>query len=292
MSSIAFAKISLTARLAAWMRQFSDIPFAGDVALELRAREAFDLLLRDHQMSPNDLLWYAPVFEIRYKSVTAAIKSSGCHQVLELAAGWSLRGLAMSGEANFTWLESDLPELTAEKVRLIAALRQKYDLPDHGNLHFPVVNALDAGQLRAAVEPLRHDQPLAIVHEGLLPYLSHSELHILARNIRELLSTFGGVWITPDFALKENVENVSEQQRKFRQIVAGATNRAMYDNAFASDAELGSFFVSLGLRSQVFNAVDECPEVVSVKTLNLSPQILERLRPRLRLWVLATEHVH
>jgi O-methyltransferase involved in polyketide biosynthesis len=243
-------------------------------------------------MSPDDLLWYAPVFEIRYKSVTAAIKKSGCRQILELAAGLSLRGFTMSGDRNLTYLESDLPEITAEKVRLIAALRRKYSLPDRGNLHFPVANALDASELGAAVRLLRRGQPLAIVHEGLLPYLSQSELQVLGQNIRDLLSIFGGVWITPDFVLKESVENISEQQRKFRRIVAVATDRTLYDNAFASNGELESFFGRLGLRSQVFNSVDECLDVVSVKTLNLSPQIVERLRPRARLWVLAAKHIH
>ena len=39
-------KISLTAQLAAYMRQFSDIPFAGDVAELLHSREVFEALLR------------------------------------------------------------------------------------------------------------------------------------------------------------------------------------------------------------------------------------------------------
>ena len=39
---ITYAKISVTAKLAAYMRRFSDIPFAEDVAEVLQAREAFD----------------------------------------------------------------------------------------------------------------------------------------------------------------------------------------------------------------------------------------------------------
>ena len=35
-----YAKISVTAKLAAYMRRFSDIPFAEDVAEVLQAREA------------------------------------------------------------------------------------------------------------------------------------------------------------------------------------------------------------------------------------------------------------
>ncbi len=43
-----FEKVSLTAQLAAFMRQFSDIPFAGDVAEHLHSREVFEALLRRH----------------------------------------------------------------------------------------------------------------------------------------------------------------------------------------------------------------------------------------------------
>ena len=46
--SFSFEKVSLTAQLAAYMRQFSDIPFAGDVAELLHSRDVFDALLQGH----------------------------------------------------------------------------------------------------------------------------------------------------------------------------------------------------------------------------------------------------
>ena len=69
-----FEKVSLTARLTAYMRQYSDIPYAKDVANFLRADEAFEKLLRDHELSPKDLLWYAPILEVRYKNVAETIR--------------------------------------------------------------------------------------------------------------------------------------------------------------------------------------------------------------------------
>ncbi len=62
--AISFEKVSLTAQLAAFMRQFSDIPFAGDVAELLQSREVFEALLHGHDMRPDDLLWYVPIFEV------------------------------------------------------------------------------------------------------------------------------------------------------------------------------------------------------------------------------------
>ena len=69
-----FAKISVTAKLAAYMRGFSDIPYAADIADLTRARATFDQLLRDHTLRPEDLTFYAPFFEARHKSIGAMIQ--------------------------------------------------------------------------------------------------------------------------------------------------------------------------------------------------------------------------
>jgi len=201
--TVNFKNISLTARLTAYMRQYSDIPFAKDVANRLRAEEAFEKLLRDNELSPKDLLWYAPLLEVRYKSVAETIRKLRATQVLELASGFALRGLAVTQAPQVTYVESDLEELTEEKASLVADLRRQYRLADHGNLHLVTVDALDRSQLRSAAKGFRRDQPIAVVNEGLLLYLSATEMATVARDIRDLLIEFDGVWITPDFSLKQ-----------------------------------------------------------------------------------------
>jgi len=284
-----FERISLTARLAAYMRQFSGLPFADEVARRLRAREAFDALLRDHGFGADDLLWYAPVFEVRYRSIEQAILRSGAAQVLELASGVSLRGLAMTRDPSLTYVETDLPELTREKAALVADLRREHGLPDRGNLHLSAANALDAGELAAAAAPLRPGARTAIVTEGLLLYLSREEMETVVRNVRDLLGVFPGVWITPDFTLRADVGDISEQQRRFRTVVAAATERRMYANAFADADELAAFLRRLGLVARGVSQVDESPEVVSLNALNLSRSLFEEMKPRLRLWIVTRD---
>jgi hypothetical protein len=114
----------------------------------------------------------------------------------------------------------------------------------------------------------------------------------VARNIRDLLMEFDGLWITPDFSLKQDVKDVSEQQRRFRRVVAAATERTMYNNAFDSDEQLLAFFDGLGLQPRVLNAVDAAPNIVSLDVLNLSHQILDTAKSKLRLWVLSVDHAH
>ncbi len=284
--AISFEKVSLTAQLAAYMRQFSDIPFARDVAELLHSREVFEALLQGHGISPEDLLWYAPIFEVRYKSVTAAIQRSGCRQVLELASGLALRGLVMTQNADVNYIESDLTSISAEKAQLIAILRARYGIADHHNLSFPVVNAIEMSQLREAVKTLRRDAPLAVANEGLFPYLSHAELQDLAHNIHDLLLEFNGCWITPDFSIRGEVTRVSEQQRKFRRIVSAATDRSMYSNAFDSLDQLEAFLSTVGFKAVMSNALDDVPEPVSMRVLGLPATLLAPMRSSLRLWVL------
>ncbi len=283
---IDYEKISLTAQLAAYMRQFSDIPFASDVAELLHSREVFEALLRGQQMTPEDLLWYAPIFEVRYKAVTQAMRRTGSRQVLELASGLTLRGLAFTQDSSYAYIDSDLTGITAEKAAVIASLRQRYGLVDYGNLHFPAVNALDLSQLQAAVKRLHTDQPLVVVSEGLFPYLSPDEMRTVVINIRELLAEFQGSWITTDFSIKEEVNQASEQQRKFRRIVSAATEHQMYNNTFDSLAQLMTFLSEMGLSAMVHNAVDEAGEIVSLRTLHLPAALLDPLKSSLRLWVL------
>jgi O-methyltransferase involved in polyketide biosynthesis len=284
--AISFEKVSLTAQLAAYMRQFSDIPFAADVAELLHSREVFEALLQGHGMKPDDLLWYAPIFELRYKSVTAAIQRSGCRQVLELASGLALRGLAMTRDPDVTYIESDLAGISAEKAGVIATLRARYALPDHHNLSFPAVNVVDMRQLRLAVQPVRPAAPLAVVSEGLFPYLSPAEMQAVARNIRDLLLEFSGCWITPDFSFRGEVTQVSVQQRQFRRIVSAATGRSMYNTAFDSLDQLEAFLGRLGFKAVLSNPLDDLPEPVSMRVLGLPTSLLASLPSTLRLWVL------
>ena len=238
-------------------------------------------------MTPEDLLWYAPIFELRYKSVTEAIRRTGSRQVLELASGLTLRGLVFTQDPRYTYIESDLTGIRAEKKAIIASLRQKYGLADHANLHFPAVNALDRSQLQEAVKRLNRDQPLVVVNEGLFQYLSPDEMRAVVSNIRELLAEFKGSWITPDFSIKDEVNQVSEQQRNFRRIVAAATEHKMYNNAFDSLEQLMAFLREMGLSAAVHNPMDKIGEIVSLRRLHLMAAQLDRIKASLRLWVLS-----
>jgi O-methyltransferase involved in polyketide biosynthesis len=279
-------KISFTAKLVAYYRMFSDVPFARDVADYIGAEEAHDSLFQQQGKERDELMEYAPILEARYKSIVNLISKQGIRQVLELASGFSLRGLAMTQDPDITYVDTDLEDLNAVKIKLIAGLRAKYAIADTGNYHIATANALDLAQLQSACRQFRRDQPIAIVNEGLIIYFSVAEREQLARNIHALLDDFGGVWITPDFSTKTDPKDQTPGRRRFRQAVTGLTERTCMSAAFDTDARMDKFFAEFGFQAELHYQMDEAPNLASMEALALSPQIIERERAELKIWVL------
>src|SRR3569833_4125561 len=214
------------------MRQFSDVPCAQEGAQAVGAQQAFDELLRAHDLSPDDLLWYAPIFEVRYKSIAARLRASGIEQVLERASGLSLRGLAMTqADPALTYIDTDLPALTAEKEALVGRLRAQHRLSDGGRYLLRAANAVELDELWAATELLKRDRPLAIVSEGLLQNLSPVELDVVAGSIRSVLEAFapGGVWMTSDFSFRGRGAAPAGRRRRGRAGGGAAAGRPRDD---------------------------------------------------------------
>src|SRR5262245_62738399 len=123
------ARISVTAKVSAYFRRFSDIAFAAEVATLIGAEEAFAQISRDHGLEHDKLTSYAPMFEARYKSITQLVRKSGASQVLELASGYSLRGLDMTqSSSSLCYVESDLGPVVETKLELLEEVRRQHDL--------------------------------------------------------------------------------------------------------------------------------------------------------------------
>ncbi|RTL36686.1 MAG: hypothetical protein EKK48_25995 [Candidatus Melainabacteria bacterium] len=307
-----FGKISVTAKLVAFFRGFSDIPFASEVAeligaedavrkiveksdidIMPRPRSAADLsetvdekhYQRRAQISDGDI--YAPLFEARYKSIAELIRQSGLRQVLELASGFSLRGLAMTSDPNLVYVESDLQELNSEKRELVRSIRAKFNLPDLGNHHLADANALSLSDLEGLIDCFSIDEKLIVVTEGLLMYLSVEERARVAENVYSLLKRFGGgAWITPDFTTRSLADNVPDAVKRFRSAILGRTERQLFESAFENETEMERFFSSMGFRSECENQMDVVKKLSCVEALDINQAILDRLRPRMNLWTL------
>ncbi len=293
MPDLDYSKISITAKVVAYYRQFSDIPFASDVSDFIGAREAIEEITKtlafengeQKEIFAEEIKIYAPILEMRYKSVVGLIQKSGINQILELASGFSLRGLSMAKNKNISYVETDLSGINAEKNRLLTVLQKKYDIGDFGNHHIISANALDRSQLEQATTVLNQKKPIAIVNEGLIPYLSTNELSNLAQNIRYVISQFaGGTWITPDFTTTSMTADVSEYIVKFRQAISGTTNRQIYQDTFDSEESIKNFLKGHGFNAHYSSQVDEASPLISPSRVNVKPQDLNHIKAQMKIW--------
>ena len=283
------AHISVTAKLSAYYRKFSDIAFAAEVAELIGAEEAFAELVRTHGLEPDKLTFYAPMFEARYKSITQLIRSVGASQVLELACGYSLRGLDLTRDNSIRYVETDLPAVVATKRSLLDEICKRHDIAPSPLHVVAAANALDLEQLRAATAVCDRNRPLLVLCEGLIGYLTHEETARVADNVRALLGDFkGGWWIVPDFTFKSEIRNLPAERIRLREAVTGLTQRELDASAFEDPDDLAAFLRHAGFEAQVRSQIDETPSFSTIAALGLPPSVLDRLRPALRVWIMTT----
>ena len=279
--------ISVTAKVAAYYRQFSDIPFAQDVARLIGAEAAYDQILREHGLERDKLTFYAPMFEARYKSLTQLIHQSGASQVLELASGYSLRGLDLTRGDAVRYVETDLPAVVAAKRGLLQDVRQQHGILPSPRHVLTAADALELDQVRAVAAVFDRRQPLAVLCEGLIMYLSKTETEQLAANIHRLIGEFaGGSWITPDFTFRVEARDLPPERVRLREAITGVTQRQIDASAFEDDHDLTAFLGRVGFDVQVRSQIDEAPSLASVQALGLSAASVERMRAVLRVWVM------
>jgi len=279
------ARISVTAKVSAYYRKFSDIAFAAEVAALIGADEAFAEIARDHGLEPDKLTFYAPMFEARYKSITQIIRTSGASQVLELACGYSLRGLDLTRDGSLLYVETDLPDVVATKLELLDELRRRHELAPSPSHVVTPADALDGDQLRRAAAVFDRARPLMVLCEGLIGYLTRAETSRLAENVRMLIDR-GGWWVVPDFAFKTEVQNLPPERIRLREAITGVTQRQLDASAFEDADDLTTFLRGVGFDVRVCSQVDETPSFSTLAALDLSPAVIERLRSVLRVWVM------
>jgi O-methyltransferase involved in polyketide biosynthesis len=281
------SRISVTAKIAAYYRQFSDIPFAADAARALGADAAFEEILREHGLQRDQLTFYAPMFEARYKSVTALVLASGAPQVLDLASGYSLRGLDLTRRGSIRYVEVDLPDVVATKRALLDELRERHGIAPTPAHVLAAANVLDLDQVRAATAVLDRGQSLVVLCEGLIQYLSRDEIGRLASHVRALLGEFAaGAWMTADFSFEAEARALPPERVRLRQAITGVTQRRLDAAVFEDAADLEAFLHRFGFEVEVRSQVDETPSFASIGALGLSPAVVERMRAGLRVWIM------
>jgi O-methyltransferase involved in polyketide biosynthesis len=269
-------RISPTAWGIAYRRTFFDIPHSTEIFHELqRIMEPPELTseLLDEKASAHDLQ-----FEARFRLVSRLLKEKGADQVLEIASGFSPRGLILAQDPSITYVELDLQGILRAKRDIVEKLVQQSKVPRQSNLHFWEGNALEQQDLQGAVRTFR-DRPIAVIHEGLLRYLSFQEQALMAENIHCLLERFGGVWITPDISVKKKGSSVPDEKTKEQNLrEQHMTGIDLTKNRFDSEEAACRFFEGLGFTVERHSFMEAADELVLPQRLKLTrEQVAERI---------------
>ncbi len=239
-------KISPTAKIAAYFRSLSDIPYSVEIAELLEAEKTAKQILGDKM---KGMASFFPLFiEARYKVINHVLKKSGIDNILELACGISPRGLELAAN-NITYVGTDLPENHTESYPIIMGIASRMGISTE-KLHLQPANALDKEQLAKAVAHFKGKR-FGICNEGLLMYLKREEQKTLAQNVRNLLVNQGGIWVTTDIAYgdrKQFFKVASPELESAFGDISKLVERNIAGNDFEDESDATGFYESLGFK--------------------------------------------
>ena len=287
-----YRKISPTAYMTAYQRSMSDIPFAGEIARETGARDVAEEWLTETGGALETIPSVG--LEIRYKAINRALHERGFTRVMELACGFSPRGLEIARDGG-RYVGTDLAGLGGAAFPVLRRIAMREGIPAD-RLRYQMADALNWDEIKRAAG-FFHGQRFAVCMEGLLPYLSMEERARLAAHVRKLLEPLGGSWITPDIAYHELIfksfgglgagSAFARDAKKRMEIVKARTGRDFTENGFSGEAEARSFFQDAGFEVEAFPIHEGGATPSTMRLLDEpSRQVAETMLYAPRIWIL------
>jgi O-methyltransferase involved in polyketide biosynthesis len=264
-----------TGWLTAYGRVFSDIPYAREMFDELETIRTASGSTETLAVMKDTKL--APQFEARHKLLDRLIGQTGIKQVLEIAAGLSTRGLDITDDDSVTYVELDLPNMMADKRKIVADLRAKGKLPRRSNLFFEDGSAVEPEDFLKAVRHFDEAKPIVVMNEGLLRYLNFDGKSTYADNVKELLRKFGGVWITSDISLPKVVYKEDDVMAGRRKKISEITGVDVADNLFKDEEDAKLFFEGLGFTVESHSFLEVIDELTSPAKLDMPRDYVEAI---------------
>jgi len=259
-----YIKIIPTAYLTAYPRTFTDIPYSQEIFTRLEQKlqqesgDGADEVLKVQKLAPE--------LEARFKLINTLTLETGILQILEVAAGLSTRGLAMTKDTHISYVELDLQQMADLKAKLVEELGGS-----PSNFHIVSGNALQASDLKRTVNYFDHKKQLCVLNEGLLRYLSFTEKAQVARNIHGLLEQFGGAWITSDITLRRLLQTQDSVTMPGKNtLVSASTEKDFIENSFVNEEQAISFFENLGFSVEVHQFSEVFDQLVSPGRLGIA----------------------
>lgn len=241
-----YEEISSTAIVTSYPRIFTVIPYEKEIYEWLSSH-------CNEEVTLNKML--APEIEARYKLINKLLDNSGIKQVLELAAGYSSRGLIYSSKG-YNYVEMDLEKVSNNKINIIKTIEK--NIPK--SLNIINGNALRSMDYFKCDEYFEKNKPVAVINEGLLRYLTFDEKRIVAENVYSFLKKYGGIWITCDVTPKKFIQTQEKALPNFNKNLNNVTSRNNLNDRFENIEHIKEFFGDIGFEVAEIHKFSEMKE--------------------------------
>ena len=157
---------------------------------------------RSFSMPPEEEITFRIVLETRYQTMGKLARESGFPVHVDLPCGYTPRAIETAEEGR-EYIGMDLPAVISDMSGIIPSLLdgKKQEL-----VRFCAVDATNFQSLEKALRDVKGK--LCINTEGLLMYFTDAEIHPFLDNIKKLLDTHGGCWITADPEIKPEHDRI------------------------------------------------------------------------------------
>lgn len=289
-----FDAVSPTARVVSYLRSCgTGLSFAEPLTCAAQGRQLLeDLGIADAGVRAK----LALLFACRYQCINAAVSQRGTHQVLEIAAGITPRGLDWSRRRPGTvFIESDLPALMRVKAKALRDAILQDCVERRGILHCCGLNALDLDSIQHALEYTDSRSPLVLVTEGLLLYFNEAELQQFLTNMRTVLTKHPrATWVVDMVSRKELADLCACDGGVAAAIksVFALTNRSVIPaNPFADESEIDTTLRRHGLRVVAKEPLTAAVAQGLVEARDCGPSDALAVLGHRKIWTIAAESV-
>lgn len=254
-------RVSETALTVARQRAFAEIDGAKEIYDQLTERTGSfgeDISLRS-----------TPIIEARTRLLDRLVGEENVEQVIELAAGFSPRARTMlnGGTAVRTYVEVELSG--------VASIREG-QMRNVSGFHLVAGDVTEKSDLNKALEFV-DSNPVALINEGLLRYLNFDQKRIVASWAHEMLTRYGGVWVTSDISqlsvICEEQTDLNEYKVNFR----NATGHELENVVFEDIEHARKFFSNIGFGIEEHKFTEIIEELASPKKLNMNDDDVKKM---------------
>jgi anti-anti-sigma factor len=157
---------------------------------------------KSFSMRPEEEITFRIVLETRYRTMGKLARESGFPVHVDLPCGYTPRAIETAEEGR-EYIGMDLPAVISDMSGIIPSL---LDGQKQERVRFCAVDATNFQSMEEALRDVKGN--LCISTEGLLMYFSDAEIHPFLDNIKKLLDTHGGCWITADPEIKPEHDRI------------------------------------------------------------------------------------